>query len=160
MSDFHPIGFRLMATALAHADTRDLLPTIRVPTLLVWGDADARSPLTVAHQMHGATPGARLAVISEELRRSHRRIGRKTVLMMIGVGCVPTTKVRPASTTTRPPTRLAYCPHAATVVRAILSRTLSSRFIWRTPNTGGKVNQPGNGLRFRRPFDYRISSSV
>ncbi|MBA2631567.1 MAG: hypothetical protein H0U86_00975 [Chloroflexi bacterium] len=24
----------------------------------------------------------------------------------------------------------------------------------------GKVNQPGNGLRFRRPFDYRISSSA
>jgi pimeloyl-ACP methyl ester carboxylesterase len=64
MSDFHPLGFRLMATALARADTRDLLPTIRVPTLLVWGDADARSPLTVAHQMHDAIPGARLAVIS------------------------------------------------------------------------------------------------
>ena len=64
MSDFHPFGFRLMATALAHADTRDLLPTIRVPTLLVWGDADARSPLAVAHQMHDAIPGARLAVLS------------------------------------------------------------------------------------------------
>lgn len=64
MSDFHPLGFRLMATALARADTRDLLPMIRVPTLLVWGDADARSPLAVAHQMHDAIPGARLAVLS------------------------------------------------------------------------------------------------
>ena len=63
MSDFHPVGFRLMATALAYADTRDLLPNIRVPTLLVWGDADARSPMTVAHQMRDAIPGARLAVI-------------------------------------------------------------------------------------------------
>jgi pimeloyl-ACP methyl ester carboxylesterase len=63
MSDFHSIGFRLMATALALADTRDLLPTIRVPTLLVWGDADARSPMTVAHQMRDAIPNARLAVI-------------------------------------------------------------------------------------------------
>jgi pimeloyl-ACP methyl ester carboxylesterase len=63
MSDFHPRGFRLMATALARADTRDLLPTIQVPTLLVWGDADVRSPLTVAHQMHDAIAGARLAVI-------------------------------------------------------------------------------------------------
>jgi pimeloyl-ACP methyl ester carboxylesterase len=62
-ADFHPVGFRLMATALAHADTRDLLPTILVPTLLIWGDADARSPLTVAHQLHDAIPGARLAVI-------------------------------------------------------------------------------------------------
>ena len=64
MSDFHPIGFRLMATALARADTRDLLPTIRVPTLLVWGDADARSPMTVAQQMRDAIPGSRLAVIA------------------------------------------------------------------------------------------------
>ena len=63
MSDFHPIGFRLMATALARADTCDLLPTIRVPTLLVWGEADARSPMTVAHQLRDAIPGARLAVI-------------------------------------------------------------------------------------------------
>jgi len=63
MSDFHPGGFRLMATALAHADTRDLLPSIGVPTLLVWGDADARSPMTVAHQIHDAIPDARLAII-------------------------------------------------------------------------------------------------
>jgi pimeloyl-ACP methyl ester carboxylesterase len=64
MSEFHPVGFRLMATALAHADTRDLLPNIRVPTLLLWGDADARAPTTVAHQMRDAIPGARLAIIS------------------------------------------------------------------------------------------------
>ena len=64
MSDFHPVGFRLMATALAHANTRDLLPKIHVPALLVWGDADARSPMTVAHQMRDAIPGARLAVIA------------------------------------------------------------------------------------------------
>jgi len=63
MSDFHPTGFRLMATALAGADTRDLLPNIRVPTLLIWGDADARSPMAVAHQLRDAIPGARLAVI-------------------------------------------------------------------------------------------------
>jgi pimeloyl-ACP methyl ester carboxylesterase len=64
MSDFHPAGFRLMATALAHADTRELLPRIRVPTLLVWGDADTRSPMSVAHQLCEAIPGARLAVIA------------------------------------------------------------------------------------------------
>lgn len=64
MSDFHPVGFRLMATASAQADTRDLLPNIRVPTLLVWGDADKRSPMSVAYQIRDAIPGARLAVIS------------------------------------------------------------------------------------------------
>ena len=64
MAEFHPIGFRLMAAALAGVDTRDLLPKIRVPTLLVWGDADARSPMSVAHQMRDAIPGAKLAIIS------------------------------------------------------------------------------------------------
>lgn len=34
MSDLHPGGFRLMATALAHADTRDLLPNVGSP--LCW----------------------------------------------------------------------------------------------------------------------------
>ncbi len=62
MSDFHPPGFRLMATASA-VDTREVLPTIQVPTLLVWGDADARSPLDVARQLSDAIPGARLVVI-------------------------------------------------------------------------------------------------
>ena len=64
MSDFHPVGFRLMATALAHADTRDLLPNIRVPSLLLWGDADKRSPMSVAYQIRDAIPRARLEVIS------------------------------------------------------------------------------------------------
>jgi len=64
MADFHPIGFRLMATALARADTRALLQTIDVPTLLVWGDADKRSPLGVAEAMRDAIPGARLEVLA------------------------------------------------------------------------------------------------
>jgi pimeloyl-ACP methyl ester carboxylesterase len=63
MSAFHPVGFRLMALSSAHADARDLLPQIRVPTLLVWGEADARSPLDVAHQFHAAIPNARLVVL-------------------------------------------------------------------------------------------------
>jgi pimeloyl-ACP methyl ester carboxylesterase len=37
MADFHPLGFRLMATSSAQVDTRDLLPNITVPTLLIWG---------------------------------------------------------------------------------------------------------------------------
>ena len=63
MSDFHPIGFRLMAAASAEADTRDILPEVRVPTLLIWGDADKRAPLSVAHQLRNAIRGAKLAVI-------------------------------------------------------------------------------------------------
>lgn len=63
MSDFRPLGFRLMAKTSAEADTRHVLPNIRVPTLLIWGDADARSPLEVAHQLHEAIPGSQLAII-------------------------------------------------------------------------------------------------
>jgi pimeloyl-ACP methyl ester carboxylesterase len=63
MSEFHPAGFRLMAKASADTDTRDLLPNIKVPTLLIWGDADTRSPITVAYQFHEAIPGSKLAII-------------------------------------------------------------------------------------------------
>jgi pimeloyl-ACP methyl ester carboxylesterase len=63
MSDFHPAGFRLMARALADSDTRELLPDIRVPTLLLWGDADARSPVHVAQALQSRIPEARLVLI-------------------------------------------------------------------------------------------------
>lgn len=63
MSEFHPHGFRLMATALARGDTRDLLPLTHVPTLLIWGDQDVRSPITVARQFEDQIPGSQLAVI-------------------------------------------------------------------------------------------------
>jgi pimeloyl-ACP methyl ester carboxylesterase len=34
-----------------------------VPTLLIWGELDARSPLTVAHQFDQAIPDTKLVVI-------------------------------------------------------------------------------------------------
>jgi pimeloyl-ACP methyl ester carboxylesterase len=63
VSEFHPVGFRLMALSSAATDTRDLLPTIAAPTLLLWGDDDRRSPLAVAERLREAIPGAELAVI-------------------------------------------------------------------------------------------------
>ena len=63
VSGFHPLGFRLMARALAENDTTDLLSTIDVPTLLLWGDDDRRSPLDVAERFRGAVRGAELVVI-------------------------------------------------------------------------------------------------
>ena len=60
---FHPHGFRLMAKSLAETDTTDLLPTIDVPTLLLWGDGDRRSPLSVAEQFRDAIPGAELSIL-------------------------------------------------------------------------------------------------
>ncbi len=65
MSEFHPVGFRLMSISSAEMDTRDLLPQIQVPTLLLWGDTDRRSPMHVAEQLHTAIPGAELAIIPE-----------------------------------------------------------------------------------------------
>lgn len=63
MSSFHPAGYRLMAQAFARLDLRDVLPTIAVPTLLIWGEDDARSPLSVAREMKESIPGARLVTI-------------------------------------------------------------------------------------------------
>jgi pimeloyl-ACP methyl ester carboxylesterase len=63
MSDFHPEGVALMAKAMADADLRDVLPSVQVPTLLLWGEDDERSPLSIAESMHVAIPDAKLAVI-------------------------------------------------------------------------------------------------
>ncbi len=64
VSDFHPKGFRLMAQALADSDTSNLLPNINVPTLLLWGDKDRRSRLSVAEQFRSAIPNAELAILA------------------------------------------------------------------------------------------------
>jgi pimeloyl-ACP methyl ester carboxylesterase len=50
-------------TAMVEADQRDLLPRIAAPTLLIWGERDARSPLTVARQFEEAIPDAKLVII-------------------------------------------------------------------------------------------------
>ena len=63
VKDFHPHGFRLMARTLAETDTRPLLASIEAPTLLVWGEHDQRSPLSIAERLCDAIPQARLQVI-------------------------------------------------------------------------------------------------
>jgi pimeloyl-ACP methyl ester carboxylesterase len=50
---------------MAEADQRDLLPSIDVPTLLIWGERDVRSPLAVAREFKQAIPHAKLALIPE-----------------------------------------------------------------------------------------------
>lgn len=52
-------------TAMARADLTDVLPTVQVPTQLVWGALDVRSPLAVAHELEHRIPGARLTVIPD-----------------------------------------------------------------------------------------------
>jgi pimeloyl-ACP methyl ester carboxylesterase len=63
MSDLHPAGFRLMSLSSAEVDTTDLLSEVAVPTLLIWGEADARSSLEIADQMNQAIPGSELTVL-------------------------------------------------------------------------------------------------
>jgi pimeloyl-ACP methyl ester carboxylesterase len=48
---------------MAGADLRDVLPSIAVPTLLIWGELDVRSPLSVAQDFEQAIPDAQLVVI-------------------------------------------------------------------------------------------------
>jgi len=52
-----------LSAVMAEADQRDLLPRIAVPTLLIWGEQDVRSPLSVARQFERAIPDTHLVVI-------------------------------------------------------------------------------------------------
>jgi pimeloyl-ACP methyl ester carboxylesterase len=63
-ADFHPLGFRLMAKSLADTDSTDVLRRIDVRTLLIWGEDDHRSTLSVAEQLRDSIPGAVLRVIA------------------------------------------------------------------------------------------------
>ncbi len=63
MSAFHPAGYRAMARAFADLDLRPVLPTVTVPTLLLWGEHDRRSPVPVAEAMHAQLPRSELVVL-------------------------------------------------------------------------------------------------
>jgi pimeloyl-ACP methyl ester carboxylesterase len=62
-ADVRHESLRVALAAMAEADLRDVLPSIAVPTLLLWGELDARSPLTVARGFARAIPHAELVVI-------------------------------------------------------------------------------------------------
>src|SRR5512132_822070 len=63
MLDVRPTGMRPMLHAFAEADLRDVLPRIQVPTLLLYGDADRRSPLElVAYDLNDKIAGSRLVI--------------------------------------------------------------------------------------------------
>jgi len=65
MSEIRPAATRSMAHALAEADLRAALPSIRMPTLLIYGDADERSSPSVAQDLHRRIPKSRLVVLPE-----------------------------------------------------------------------------------------------
>ena len=62
-ADVRPRTLRTMVGAFAVADLRPALPGIDVPTLVLHGDADARSPPHVARALHAAIPGAKLVTL-------------------------------------------------------------------------------------------------
>ena len=64
VADFHPEGFRSMARSLDAADTTTMLDRVGVPTMLIWGAEDERSPLAVAEQFRLRIAGARMRVIT------------------------------------------------------------------------------------------------
>jgi pimeloyl-ACP methyl ester carboxylesterase len=61
--DVRPESMGVALSLMAEADLNDLLPHVAVPTLLIWGELDARSPLDVAREFERAIPDAKLAVI-------------------------------------------------------------------------------------------------
>jgi pimeloyl-ACP methyl ester carboxylesterase len=62
-ADVRRDSLRAAIAAMAHADLRDVLPSVAVPTLLLWGELDARSPVRIAREFARAIPHAELVVI-------------------------------------------------------------------------------------------------
>lgn len=63
LSEYHPAATRIALTAFAGADLRPALAEIDVPTLLIYGELDARSPRAVWEPIHETIPDSRLVVI-------------------------------------------------------------------------------------------------
>jgi len=63
MCDVHPAANVTGLRAMAEADLRDVLPRIRVPTLLLYGEADKRSPVSVGEELHARIPGSTLVIL-------------------------------------------------------------------------------------------------
>lgn len=63
MSDTRAGATRTMAHAMAASNLRDALGRIALPTLLVYGDADERSPVVVAEDLHARLPRSTLTVL-------------------------------------------------------------------------------------------------
>ena len=70
-ADVRPESLKTQLFLMAEADQRDLLPRIAVPTLLIWGELDARSPLSVARQFEETVPETELVVIPGAGHVSH-----------------------------------------------------------------------------------------
>ena len=70
-ADVRPATLEHELAIMAETDLSGLLPQIAVPTLLIWGQHDARSPLTVARQFEETIPDPTLVVIEGAGHMSH-----------------------------------------------------------------------------------------
>ena len=61
--NIRPTTVRAAGYIGAETDLRPVLPTVDVPTLVLHGEADARSPLTNAEMLHAAISTSQLAVL-------------------------------------------------------------------------------------------------
>jgi pimeloyl-ACP methyl ester carboxylesterase len=61
--DLRPESLGMQLCVMADTDQRDLLPRVASPTLLIWGEHDARSPLSIARLFEEAIPNATLVVL-------------------------------------------------------------------------------------------------
>lgn len=64
MLDTRPEGMLPMLNAFAEADLTDVLDTVAVPTLLLYGDRDQRSPRPVAESLARSIPTCHLVFVS------------------------------------------------------------------------------------------------
>jgi pimeloyl-ACP methyl ester carboxylesterase len=90
--NIRPATIRAAGHIAAETDLRAMLPSLDIPTLLLHGDADARSPLSGARAINAAIPGSELAILaglghacivedpeacSEAIRQFVERVARK-----------------------------------------------------------------------------------
>ena len=61
--NIRPATIRAAGHIGAETDLRPMLRTVDVPTLILHGEADARSPLANAEALHAAIPTSQLAVL-------------------------------------------------------------------------------------------------
>ncbi|NYD77846.1 alpha/beta fold hydrolase [Arthrobacter cupressi] len=92
MSDIRPQANLTMLRAMANADLRGVLPDIDVPTVVLHGELDARSPLEVGRELNARMPASELVVLpgvghlsnleaadafNREVRNFLRRVGQR-----------------------------------------------------------------------------------
>lgn len=65
IADLHPASTRTSLQAFAEADLTDTLPEVDVPTLLLYGEVDVRSPREVWEPIHEAVTNSRLVIIPD-----------------------------------------------------------------------------------------------